>query len=79
MELSLNDFVVAVVAGAFVLVALFTAISRLARARRERHSLAHRVVCRLCLHAFEDPGSGRIVDCPACHAATPRTGARPLG
>lgn len=79
MDLSLNDLVTGIVAGAFALVAVFTAISRILRARGERHSLAHRVVCRLCLHAFEDPGHGRIVDCPACHAATPRGGARPLG
>lgn len=79
MRISLNDFAFAVVAGAFVLVALFTAVSRILRARRERRSLAQRVICRLCLHAFEDPGDGRVVDCPACHAATPRRGARPLG
>lgn len=79
MDLSLSEFVTLIVAGAFGLVALFTAISRVVRARTEHHGLAHRVICRLCLHAFEDPGHGRIVDCPACHAATPRRGAKPLG
>ena len=79
MDLSLNEFVTGIVAGAFLLVASFTAISRIVRARGERQSLDRRIVCRLCLHAFEDNGHGRIVECPACHTTTLRAGARPLG
>ena len=52
MELTLADFVLIVLSASFAMVVLFTLVSRTLHARAESRSLAHRVVCRLCLHAF---------------------------
>lgn len=69
MELSLADFVLWCVAGSCVMVLLLTLVSRTLRARAERRSLDRRVICRLCLHAFETDSGDRIVPCPDCGAA----------
>jgi hypothetical protein len=79
MELTLADFVLFVVFGSSFLVLLFTMISRTLHARSEARSLADRVICRLCLHAFEDHGHGKIVNCPHCGAANERGRGRRLG
>jgi len=79
MELTLTEFVVVTLFGAFVLVLLLTMVSRTAHARAETRSAARRVVCRLCLHAFEDSGRGKIVHCPHCGAANERGRGRRLG
>ena len=79
MDLSLADFVLFVVFGACMLVMFFTLVSRTLHARAESRSLAHRVVCRLCLHAFEDASHGRVVQCPACGAANEKGRSRRLG
>lgn len=68
MELTLNEFVVAVLGGACALVLVFSLISRGVRRGSEVRSSARRVVCRLCLHAFEAADKG-VVDCPHCGAA----------
>ena len=79
MELTLADFVLFVVFGSCVLVLAFTFVSRTLHARSESRSLARRVVCRLCLHAFETQESSDIVSCPACGAANEKGRARRLG
>ncbi len=79
MDLSLADFVVLVVLGSSLLVLMFTAISRSLHARAEARSAASRVICRLCLHAFEDHGHGKLVDCPQCGTANERGRSRRLG
>jgi hypothetical protein len=79
MELTLADFVLFVIFGSGFLVLLFTMISRTLHARRESRSLKHRVICRLCLHAFEDHGGGGIVSCPRCGAANEKGRGHQLG
>lgn len=79
MDLPLADFVLLVIFGTGFLVLLFTVVSRTLHARAEARSLASRVICRLCLHAFEDQGNGKLVDCPRCGAANERGRARWLG
>lgn len=79
MELTLADFVLFVVFVSSFLVLLFTMISRTLHARSEARSLADRVICRLCLHAFENHGHGKIVNCPHCGAANERGRGRRLG
>jgi hypothetical protein len=79
MDLPLADFVLIVVLGSSLLVLLFTIISRTLHARAEARSLASRVICRLCLHAFEDHGHGKLVDCPHCGATNERGRGRRLG
>ncbi|RPJ35688.1 MAG: hypothetical protein EHM17_01485 [Verrucomicrobiaceae bacterium] len=79
MELTLADFVLFVVFGSSFLVLLFTLISRTLHARSEARSLADRVICRLCLHAFEDHGHGKITHCPQCGAANEKGRGRRLG
>jgi len=79
MELTLADFVLFVVFGSCFLVLLFTTISRTLHARSEAHSLADRVICRLCLHVFEDHGHAKIVNCPHCGAANEKGRDRRLG
>lgn len=79
MDLSLPDFVLFVVFGSCALVLLLAVVSRTLHARSESRSLAHRVVCRLCLHAFEDRGHLAIVPCPLCGAANEKGQNRRLG
>ena len=79
MELTLADFVLFAVCGSCFLVLLLTMISRTLHARREARSLKDRVICRLCLHAFEDHGHGKILNCPRCGAANQKGRSRQLG
>lgn len=79
MELTLADFVLRVVLGSFLLVPLLAVISRTLHARVEKRSLTNRVICRLCLHAFEDTSHAGTVACPACHAANEKGRSRRLG
>ena len=79
MDLTLADFVLLVISGACCLVVLFTLVSRTLRVRAESRALAQRVVCRLCLHAFEDTGHVGVVHCPACGAANEKGRSRRLG
>ena len=61
------------------LVLLATLLSRLFHARTERQALARRVICRLCLHAFEDSSHGSTAECPVCRAITEKGRRRSLG
>lgn len=79
MELTLADFVFYVLVGSFGLVVLFTVVSRTLKACAESRSLANRVICRLCLYAFEDTGHADCVDCPSCGAANEKGRSRRLG
>ena len=79
MDLSFTDFVWFILIGSCLLVLLLAMISRTLHARTESHSLARRIICRLCLHAFEDRGSQKIVHCPQCKAANERGRSRLLG
>lgn len=69
MNPSLTDFVLFIVVASFVLVPLIAIVSRTLHLRVEKHALANRVICRLCLHAFEDTSHNEIVRCPNCGAA----------
>lgn len=66
MSLTPTEFVMAVLIGSFALIALASLISRATRRAIERHGIRQRVVCRLCLHAFENPYGPSIIKCPAC-------------
>ncbi len=79
MSLTLAEFVLFVIFGSGFLVLMFTLVSRTLHARSESRSLAKRVICRLCLHAFEDHGHGKVVACPHCGAANERGRSRRLG
>ena len=79
MELTLADFVWLSVLASCALVVVFTVVSRTLHARSEARSLARRVICRLCLHAFEDHSQERIIHCPQCGAANEKGRSRRLG
>jgi hypothetical protein len=79
MELTLAEFVLFALFASGTLVVGFAMVSRTARVRAETRSLAHRVVCRLCLHAFEDASRAKIVRCPHCGAANEKGRTRRLG
>ncbi|KAB2641965.1 MAG: hypothetical protein DVB25_00125 [Verrucomicrobia bacterium] len=79
MELTLIEFVRLALAGSLTLVLLSALISRFFHARSKRQAMARRVICRLCLHAFEDSSHGSTVVCPACGATTARGRHRSLG
>lgn len=79
MDLTLNEFVFGIVLGAFALVPVFALISRSLHTKVEKQALARRVICRLCLHAFEDAGHASIVHCPACGAANEKGRSQRLG
>ncbi|NQX00464.1 hypothetical protein HQ447_07370 [bacterium] len=79
MELTLTDFVLCVLLGSFALVPFFAVVSRTLHGRVEKHARANRVICRLCLHAFEDSSHVNTVDCPNCHASNEKGRSRRLG
>lgn len=79
MDYSLSGFVFGVLAGSMLLVTFFTLLSRVSRNGVERRSVRSRVICRLCLHAFEDHGSSRMPECPHCGALNERGRDRRLG
>jgi ribosomal protein S27E len=79
MELNPADFTLIVIFGSCLLVVAATVISRTLHARAESRSLARRVICRLCLHAFENHGHSREVKCPSCGTANEKGRPRRLG
>ena len=79
MELTLANFVLLVLASSFALVPILAVVSRMFHLRKERRSLANRVICRLCLHAFEDTSHVHTVDCPVCGAVNEKGRSRRLG
>ncbi len=79
MELNPADFTLFVIFGSCLLVVVAALVSRTLHARRESRSLARRVICRLCLHAFEDDSHAKVVSCPACGAANEKGRSRRLG
>ena len=79
MNLTLADFVLFTLFAAGAMVVVFTIVSRSFHARAETRSAARRVVCRLCLHAFEDASRAKVVHCPQCGAANEKGRSRRLG
>jgi hypothetical protein len=79
MELTLADFVLYLLLGSFALALLLTLLSRTLQTRVEKRALANRVICRLCLHAFEDTSHIGTVHCPICGAANEKGRSRRLG
>ncbi len=79
MELTLTEFVLSLLVGSMVLVLIFTMTSKLTRVSVESRSAARRVICRLCLHAFENPEKKPLVNCPHCGAANEKGRNRSLG
>lgn len=72
MEITLSQFVLVVVFGCCASVLLLAAVSRFLHHRSEKRALRRRIVCRLCLHAFEDLSDATLVDCPSCHSLNER-------
>lgn len=79
MDLTLADFVLFVLLASFALVPFLAVVSRTLHARAETRSLANRVICRLCLHAFEDASHLKTVDCPICGTTNEKGRSRRLG
>lgn len=79
MDLTTAEFVLYALLAAAAMVLCTTLISRTLHARNERRSLANRVICRLCLFAFEDTSHVGTVDCPICGAANEKGRSRRLG
>ena len=72
MELTLTEFVYLALGASLALVLFAALLSRFLHSRNERQALARRIICRLCLHAFEDSSLSSVVTCPACRASTER-------
>ena len=70
MELTITEFVMWVLVGSAGLVIGCALFSRYLHDRVERRGLLRRVICRLCLHTFEDSSRDHVVKCPACGALT---------
>jgi len=79
MELTLTELVRWALGGSFALVLVAALLSRYLHVRTERQALARRVICRLCLHAFEDSSHALAVECPVCRALTAKGRPRNLG
>ena len=77
MDLTISEFALVVLVCSGFAVVVFTLVSRWRHARAEARSLRGRVICRLCMHAFEDEGhapKGRVIACPNCGAANEKGG-----
>lgn len=79
MELTLADFALAVVLGTFIVVPVIAMYSRALHSKVEKQARADLVICRLCLHAFQDESHVHIVHCPSCKAANEKGRSRRLG
>lgn len=79
IEFSLQEFVLCALLVPMGLVGIFTLVSRVSRRGVECRAVQHRIVCRLCLHSFENQGSERTPECPACGALNERGRDRRLG
>ena len=79
MELTLANFVLYVLVGTFALVPVLAVFSRTLHTRVEKRALANRVICRLCLHAFEDTSHVKTIHCPICGAVNEKGRSRRLG
>jgi hypothetical protein len=73
MELTIAEFAMWVLVGSAAAVLGCALISRYLHRRTEQAGLARRVICRLCLHTFEDVSRDRVVQCPACGALTQKS------
>lgn len=79
MQLTIPEFVFAVLAASGFAVVAMSIVSRWRHARSEARSLRARLVCRLCQHAFLDESHaprGRVLPCPMCGAANQKGGTR---
>lgn len=79
IELNLGELAVAVIGLAMVLVVYFEWVSRWTHANARRRAARKRMVCRLCLAVFSNPGHGKTADCPVCGARTDCRGPSALG
>lgn len=79
MDLTLADFVLFVLVGSFVSVPVLAIISRTLHRRDENRALTNRVICRICLHAFEDISHTKVVTCSTCGALNEKGRSRKLG
>ena len=79
MEVTLAEFVLCVLLVCLGLVGFFTLVSRVSRRGVELRAVRHRIICRLCLHPFEDHSSEKTPSCPACGALNERGRDRRLG
>lgn len=79
MTLNLNEFVLAVVFGSFILVAGFSMLSRFLHLRAEARLVRLRTVCRMCGNAFISDHSGKLCQCPSCEKPNFRRGNGKLG
>ncbi len=66
MELTLNEFVTAVVWASICLVTVFSSVSRFLHTGAERRLAGSRIICRLCGNAFVSPHAAKLTDCPSC-------------
>lgn len=79
MDLSLNEFVTAVLAASLALVAGVSLLSRLLHLRAENRLVRMRTVCRLCGNNFLADHSGKLCQCPSCDKPNLRRGNGRLG
>ena len=70
MELSITEFAMWALLGSSGLVLGCALLSRWLHRRAERRGRMRRVICRLCLHAFEDSSREEVVKCPVCGTLT---------
>lgn len=79
MDLMLPQFVLWALLVPMGLIGFLTIASRLSQRAGERRAVRGRIICRLCLHAFEDHGTATLPSCPCCGAMNQRGRSRRLG
>lgn len=68
MNFSLEEMVVGVIFGSFLIVIMTSVVSRLFHRKEELRMLRTKNVCRICGHVFAEAGAGQITHCPSCDA-----------
>jgi len=79
MELSLNEFVTALVSSSLILVGTVSLVSRFLHHRAESRLGSLRTVCRLCGTVFVSGHSGKLSHCTSCDSLNLHKGNGRLG
>lgn len=78
MRINLAEFVLLITFATCLAVCVLTVVSRTLHALSEAKSLRKRVICRLCLNAYEEPAKKSTSTCPMCSAQNIRGRSRTL-
>lgn len=72
MEFTLTEFALTVICASGAIVCLLSFLSWWTARQNEKRSLRMRIICRLCLHAYEESEDVGLSQCPDCRTQNKR-------